>query len=157
MSSKFDDRPRMQQEEIFPIGDHFYGASLANLLDEIVYLKNRILEECLKGENLTGAQAKVIMALIPKSTSTLTNLSRHLGTDTGSMSRMIERLEFKGFIIRNQDHQDRRQIIISLTTEGRSLAERLPSKVAIAMSDLTHSLSLAQAKTLESILILMVQ
>jgi DNA-binding MarR family transcriptional regulator len=52
-----------------------------------------------------------------------TEMCAVLGRTTGGMTLTLDRLEAAGWVRRSADRADRRRIIVSLTPEGRRLAE----------------------------------
>ena len=79
-------------------------------------------------------------------------LCRYLGLDSGSMTRMLDRLEQKELIVRNRCPEDRRQVRLALTAEGQRLADRLPEIGAAAMNELVGVLEPEELKALEGLL-----
>lgn len=75
---------------------------------------------------ITGAQWVVLMRVANDGPSTAAGLCRWLRYDTGSMTRMLDRLEEKGLIRRVRSQEDRRVIHLELTEAGRELYPRLP-------------------------------
>lgn len=57
---------------------------------------------------------------------TAAELSRETLCDTGSMTRMIDRLEAKGLVSRTRSADDRRVVHLALSDAGRALSDRLP-------------------------------
>jgi DNA-binding MarR family transcriptional regulator len=68
------------------------------------------------------------------------------------MTRMLDRLEQKGFLARQRSEADRRQIQLVLTDEGQKLADLLPGIGSEAMNELAGAITPEELKTLESIL-----
>jgi len=50
---------------------------------------------------------------------------RVFGTRPSTMTSMLERLEERGLILRKPDPDDRRSVLVSLTREGKGVAERI--------------------------------
>jgi DNA-binding MarR family transcriptional regulator len=80
------------------------------------------------------------------------DLCRHLSLDSGSMTRMLDRLEQKNFLVRQRSEADRRQVQLVLTKEGLKLADRLPHIGAEAMNQLAVAITAEELEALESIL-----
>ena len=59
---------------------------------------------------LTSSQIGVILLLWYERARTPNEMSRVLSYDTGSMTRMLDRLEKKGFLIRQRSLADRRVV-----------------------------------------------
>ncbi len=53
-------------------------------------------------------------------------LSRVMSYDSGSMTRLLDRLEKKGFIVRTRSDADRRMVKLELTQQGHEAARQLP-------------------------------
>ncbi|WP_298430948.1 MarR family transcriptional regulator [Ottowia sp.] len=58
--------------------------------------------------------------------NTVAELARASMIDVSSMTRLLDRLEKKGLVKRERCETDRRVVRISLTPEGRAVAERVP-------------------------------
>jgi DNA-binding MarR family transcriptional regulator len=52
-------------------------------------------------------------------------LADPLGTDTAGLTRLVDRLEAKGLIIREPSPSDRRAVVLELTPAGRELLPEL--------------------------------
>ncbi|WP_042266051.1 MarR family winged helix-turn-helix transcriptional regulator [Paraburkholderia heleia] len=84
---------------------------------------------------LTSSQIGVILLLWFERASTPNEMSRALSYDTGSMTRMLDRLEKKGFLERQRSQADRRVVELALTDQGRTAAQQLPGLIAAEMSE----------------------
>jgi len=51
------------------------------------------------------------------------DIAKACGLDTGSITRLVDQLSDKGFLVRMRDGSDRRQVSLALTAEGRAAAE----------------------------------
>lgn len=75
---------------------------------------------------ITWAQWSTLLYIANGKADTAADLSRHATVDTGSMTRMLDRLEQKGLIQRIRCAKDRRVVRLSLTEAGRELYPQLP-------------------------------
>ncbi|RZI42449.1 MarR family transcriptional regulator [Herbaspirillum sp. HC18] len=87
--------------------------------------------------DMTHAQFGIFLRLLQGQAKTAADLARELMTDTGAMTRSLDRLEEKGFIRRNRSCVDRRIVEVELTDKGRQLAD---SMTAVAIEALNHHL-----------------
>lgn len=78
------------------------------------------------GMGITGAQWVILMRIGKGSASTAAELCRYGQCDTGSMTRMLDRLEEKELIRRVPSSKDRRITQLELTDAGRNLLPHLP-------------------------------
>jgi DNA-binding MarR family transcriptional regulator len=79
-------------------------------------------------------------------------LCRSLSLDSGSMTRMLDRLEQKGLLMRTRSDADRRQVRLVLTEAGQALSDLLPTIGAQAMNEMVGVLEDEELATLEKIL-----
>ena len=54
----------------------------------------------------------------------MSSLAGRLGVSLSTLSGVVDRLVEPGFLERHEDPSDRRQVMIALTAEGRSVIER---------------------------------
>ncbi|WP_121255585.1 MarR family winged helix-turn-helix transcriptional regulator [Nocardioides ferulae] len=81
---------------------------------------------------LTHPQYLVMLALWQSEPRSVTELSRLLDLDAGTLSRLLKRLEAAGLVRRERDRHDERSLAVVLTDEGRALraqAEEIPVAV----------------------------
>ena len=94
-------------------------------------------DQALKPLELTSPQIGVILLLASGRARTPLELSRELSYDSGSMTRMLDRLEEKDFIQRTRSSSDRRVVEVALTSKGRQLADQMTQ---VVVDTLNHHL-----------------
>ena len=77
----------------------------------------------MEPHGITAAQFKVMIIIAQFGVDTPAELCRHLSLDSGSMTRMLDRLEQKGLLARKRSEQDRRQVQLVLTEDGQRLLD----------------------------------
>ena len=97
---------------------------------------------------LTPQQIGVMFQLSKGLARTPQELSRALAYDSGSMTRMLDRLEKKGFIARTRSEQDRRVVEVDLTDAGRAIAAQLPTVCGSVMAEVLSPFSMDEVETL---------
>ena len=130
----------------------FHNCHLGLLLGRAALLKDRIIDTHMEPHGITAAQFKVLIIIAQYGVDSPGELCRHLSLDSGSMTRMLDRLEQKGFLARQRSEADRRQVQLVLTEEGQKLADRPPNIGAEAMNELAGAITPDELKTLELIL-----
>ena len=120
--------------------DTFQNCTLGLLLGRTALLKDRIIDSHMEPYGITAAQFKVLIIMAQFDVDTPAELCRHLSLDSGSMTRMLDRLEQKNLLIRQRSEADRRQVRLVLTDEGQALADQLPKIGADAMNQLAGPL-----------------
>ena len=132
--------------------DNFHNCHLGLLLGRAAILKDRIIDTHMEPHGITAAQFKVLIIMAQFGVDTPSELCRNLSLDSGSMTRMLDRLEQKGLLCRQRSEQDRRQVQLVLTADGQRLADMLPHIGAAALNQLAGVLEPGELETLERIL-----
>jgi DNA-binding MarR family transcriptional regulator len=132
--------------------DSFNDSLLGMLLGRTEQLKNRILDKHLEPQGVTAQQFKVLIMIARFCAETPADLCRMLSLDSGSMTRMLDRLEQKDLLVRTRSESDRRQVRLVLTDSGQALSDLLPQIGAVAMNEMVGMLEDSELATLEKIL-----
>lgn len=101
---------------------------------------------------ISGAQWVVLMRIASGIGSSAAELCRDMGYDSGSMTRMIDRLEKRGLIERQRSVQDRRVVHLTLTALGQDLYPRLSPVAIQTLNQLLDGFSTEEADTLMNFL-----
>jgi DNA-binding MarR family transcriptional regulator len=132
--------------------ENFQNCNIGLLIGRANLLKDRILDTHLEPYGVTSAQFKVLVIMQQFDVDTPAELCRYLSLDSGSMTRMLDRLEQKGLIARRRCPDDRRQVRVGLAEEGLKLANSLAHIGAEAMNQLVGVLDSTELADLERIL-----
>lgn len=79
-------------------------------------------------------------------------LSRRMVRDKSQMTRMIQGLEGKGLVRRENSTSDGRVVMVSLTAEGEQVVEELLEAVADVIGDLLAPISANETQLLKQLL-----
>ena len=74
--------------------------------------------------DLTYTQYIAMMVLWEYGSINIKKLGNMLFLDSGTLTPLLKKLETKGYISRNRDEKDERNLIISITKEGNKLKEK---------------------------------
>src|ERR1700743_686733 len=83
---------------------------------------------------LTGAQFAVLKNVADGIASTAADLCRTMHYDTGSMTRMLDRLEEKSVLRRERCTEDRRVVYLRITETGNELLPQLRTSAGRVIS-----------------------
>jgi len=109
-------------------------------------LIRRYYTEVIEAHGITAQQYNVLRILRgagPAGLATLTVARRMIEASPG-ITRMLDRLEAKGWVRRERDRADRRQVLCYLTRSGQELLKRLDRPVELADDDILAMLSRAE-------------
>jgi DNA-binding MarR family transcriptional regulator len=101
---------------------------------------------------LTSAQWPILRLVATGATPTAADLCRQLNYDTGSMTRMLSRLERKGVIVRKPSADDRRVVRLHITAAGRKLYPKLRDAVIRVLNHLTADFTADEVHVLGGLL-----
>ena len=120
------------------------GDSVGLLMKQSVMGIGRAIQERMTAHGVTYGQWPPLAALGRGQSRTATELARELQTDAGAMTRMLDRLEEKGFIARSRDSSDRRVTLIGLTEEGTRAVEPIREVLAEVLNEAMRGFSQAE-------------
>jgi DNA-binding MarR family transcriptional regulator len=110
-----------------------YSAETWTMDESLGYLLHQVrgrlvtaIDTELEPLDITWAQWGTLLKIANGRANTASELSRSMAGDTGSMTRMLDRLEQKGLIRRERSSEDRRVVQLFLTEAGRKLYPLLP-------------------------------
>jgi DNA-binding MarR family transcriptional regulator len=139
--------------------DRLYDPATIDLESSLGYLlaraRNALVartDEALKPLELSAQQIGVMRLLASGRAHTPYELSRELSYDSGSMTRMLDRLERKGFVARERSVSDRRIVELKLTQRGASAAVQIPAIVAQVLNEQLHGFTRAELELLTALL-----
>ncbi|MFP5106269.1 MarR family winged helix-turn-helix transcriptional regulator [Neobacillus sp. C211] len=90
-------------------------------------IQERIRDEMSKN-NLSITEFSVLEVLFYKGKQTIQQIRNRILISSGSMTYVIDKLEQKGIIKRNDCREDRRVIHVTLTAEGMEMMENIMPK-----------------------------
>jgi DNA-binding MarR family transcriptional regulator len=97
---------------------------------------NKVYRGLLRDLDLTYLQYLVMLVLWERDGLNVSEICTRLSLETTTLTPLLKRLEARGLIARARSALDERQVIVSLTAEGRALrikAKAIPACVAQAM------------------------
>ena len=110
------------------------------------------LDQCLAPFEVTASQFQVLKILAESQTSTFNSIAGQLDVDMAAVTRLGDRLEKRGLVLRRRCTQDRRVCFLELTEEGNKLIPQLAKEAAQIHESLFKPLSKSEEKILNSLL-----
>jgi len=83
------------------------------------------MEVALSGTSVTNSQVGALLLLSRDMAHSSVSLSKLLGGDPASVTRVVDRLERQGLVRRARNCLDRRGVNVTLTEAGRNAASRI--------------------------------
>jgi DNA-binding MarR family transcriptional regulator len=139
-------------EPAFASRDYRIEESVGYLIKRVRMAMSSAIDRELVGHEISHDQLGILLLINTGRGATAAELSREMSCDTSSMTRMIDRLEAKGFVKRSRSEDDRRIVFIVLTPSGKSLADQLPDLIVRVMNRHMAGFSRAEVELLKSLL-----
>jgi DNA-binding MarR family transcriptional regulator len=132
--------------------DYRFDDSIGYLVGKLRGFIMQALDASLADLGITAAQGIILIRLGREDCATAASLCRRSGYDTGSMTRMVDRLEEKGFVVRERSTEDRRAINLRLTESGTSLASQITHRACEMMEPRLEGFGREEYELLKSLL-----
>ncbi len=114
---------------LYSVADFVIDESIGYLVKRVRSMLSMAVEREIAEHDVTYEQWGVLLMILTHRGDTAAVLARGLECDTGSMTRMLDRLEAKDLIVRTRSTDDRRRVQLELTASGKRLAERLVAAI----------------------------
>ena len=108
--------------------------NVGHLIKQVQSSLNRMIDQHVSPLGLTAMQWRPLVMIRYRDVNTPAELSRQTFVDTGAMTRTLDRLEAKRFIVRQRCPDDRRVVRIALTDSGKQVAEQILPAVAASLN-----------------------
>ena len=83
------------------------------------------VESCIASEGLGLSDFMVLEVLLHKGPMTISSIGEKVLLANASMTAAVDRLEEKGWVVRQSSKNDRRSKVVALTREGRGFISKL--------------------------------
>ena len=112
-------------------GQHYVATeSVGRQLHLLTTAMKRDIEQRMVAHGLTAAQWYPLWKIKLSAGCTAQGLARDMCLDAGSVTRLLDRLEAKGLIVRERSARDRRVVNLSLTEAGEAVVGQVPQALA---------------------------
>jgi DNA-binding MarR family transcriptional regulator len=137
----------------FYSGDNYIvGESVGYLIRQVYMSMQTQIDAQMNPLDLTAMQWGPLMMLANDKGDTAAALAREAGSDTGAMTRMLDRLEAKDLLRRARSQEDRRVVHLELTPEGERLAQQIPYTLSEVLNHFLQGFTATELATLKGYL-----
>lgn len=110
------------------------------------------LELELVPHGVSTAQSLVVLVVAQGTARTAAEACKLLSHDPGAMTRLVDRLEAKGFMRRVRGRGDRRSARLVLSPRGRQLFGKINAAQIAVYNRMLRGFTVAEARSLEALL-----
>lgn len=118
----------------------------------IVVTMQRLLESKIKEYDITKLQFSILINLYKNNISTQKEITKYTNGDEASITRLVNRLELKGYLNRVQDKKDKRKKQLILTKNGIIIIKELIPYAIEVNNEITKGLDNNESKQLLKLL-----
>lgn len=129
--------PDPSHPPLYTVDNYQQDESIGFLVHQVKLRLTQAIDEKISDLDITAAQWVVLKQIALRNGETATALCKCSGCDTGSMTRMLDRLEEKNLIRRERSTTDRRVVLLHVTENGQAL---LPKVVPLIVEALNYAL-----------------
>jgi DNA-binding MarR family transcriptional regulator len=136
-----------------------YSAETWTMDESLGYLLHQVrgrlmasIDTELEPLDITWAQWGTLLHIANGKAATASELCQNMKGDTGSMTRMLDRLEQKGLIRRERSSEDRRIVRLFLTEAGQKLYPKLPPIAVKVLNQYLQDFSREELETMKGFL-----
>ena len=144
------DKPR--HEPLYRVEDFVIDESIGYLVKRVRSMLSLEIEREIADHDVTYEQWGVLLMIMTERGETAAVLARGMECDTGSMTRMLDRLEAKELIVRTRSTDDRRRVQLELTASGKRLAARLIAAIVKVLNRRLEGFSVDELALFKSFL-----
>lgn len=98
--------------------------------------------------DITAPQLITLMCIADKGPMTIVDISEEVHLSASTLVGIIDRLESKHYVTRKRSTEDRRQVLISITEEGKHFTANAPSPLQETLAEALNELSLQEQATI---------
>lgn len=85
---------------------------------------NKVYRKLLRNLDITYPQYLVMLTLWENPSMSVSEIGERLYLDSATLTPLLKRLEAAGFVLRQRSREDERQVVITLTEQGRKLKSK---------------------------------
>lgn len=138
--------------ELYDGDSYVPDESVGYLIKTLYYSMQRHVDVQMQAHDLTAMQWGPLMLMAHGKGDTAAALAREVNTDTGAMTRMLDRLEAKGLVRRVRSAHDRRVVHLELTDEGQRAVRQIPQGICTVLNHHLGGFSRAELEQLKDFL-----
>ncbi|MCP5420258.1 MAG: MarR family transcriptional regulator [Gammaproteobacteria bacterium] len=140
------------EDELYTVDNWSLDESLGHLIAQVKGRLATAIDAELAPLGITGPQWVTLVQIANGRADTASDLCRNSACDTGSMTRMLDRLEQKGFLRRERSAEDRRVVYLRLTEAGKALYPQLPPVAVKVLNRMLRGFSREELETMKGYL-----
>jgi len=95
-------------------------------LRRIMHFVDMYSRKLANEHNITGPQLICLYAVVKEGPLSLSELGKRVSLSMSTVNGIVDRLEYKGFVVRERKDKDRRKVLITATDTGKNVSKQAP-------------------------------
>ena len=112
-----------------PVARNIAIAEIMQSLRRIFKAIQDYFQEISKKYGITGPQLWALKTVAANGSLSLGELSKKMYLHPSTISGVVDRLEKKGFVVRDRGQEDRRVVKVQLTPQGKKIVAKAPNPI----------------------------
>ena len=112
-----------------PVARNIAIAEIMQSLRRIFKAIQDYFQEISKKYGITGPQLWALKTIAANGSLSLGELSKKMYLHPSTISGVVDRLEKKGFVVRDRGQEDRRVVKVQLTPQGKKIVAKAPNPI----------------------------
>jgi DNA-binding MarR family transcriptional regulator len=138
--------------EFYVPGNYQPQDTIGYMIRNVHVSLNKLIDAEMQKYDLTAMQWRPLLLIYFGKVKTAAALAKETCLDTGATTRMLDRLQKKGLLVRNRCDQDRRVVNLALTEEGERTCAKLPADLCKVMNYHLKGFTQSEVDTLTNFL-----
>lgn len=121
-------------------------SEVGELVQRLVRVFQLFERDQIKIHGFTSSQCYTLLELLKQESISMNELSNKMNLDTSTMTRVIDNLVRDELVKRVRDENDRRFVVVELTSKGQDVAQSLNHSIEAYYQKITENLPLGQTE-----------
>ena len=130
------------------VSDERYDLKILQSLRQIIRSADIHSRKLSMQYDITVPQLIALLAVLEHGPMTISTISKEVHLSPSTLVGIIDRLEAKGYVIRERNAKDRRLVYVSITEAGRTFAEKAPSPLQETLVEALKNLTMLEQATI---------
>ncbi len=125
-STGFDETLNPREDELNDVFLETCSFRILIALRRIMHFVDVYSKKLAVEHHITGPQLICLYSIVREEPLTLSELGRRVSLSMSTVNGIVDRLDYKGLIVRERKDRDRRKVLITTTDAGKKLTAQAP-------------------------------
>ncbi|WP_124949593.1 MarR family winged helix-turn-helix transcriptional regulator [Sulfuriferula thiophila] len=141
-----------KRHDFYSVENYTPGESVGYLMRGAAQALLKNIDAAMQPLDLTGMQWGPLLLIANGCCDTVATCARANYSDSGAMTRMLDRLEAKGLVCRVRSVSDRRVVNVALSEAGQDVTQQIPERLVKVLNQHLQGFSEAEFELFKNML-----